>query len=150
MKMQTEGAAYSEIVREAWRVWAVRDKAAILALMTSDTTYALFVPQEVLPFGGEANGKAAVSDRLQTILDVFDTIKFEGEVVKVVGNVVHGRVAYCFRHKITGEDIDGTLRQVIGLRDGLIVSWHEYTDIERVKAFMRLVATSAAEQRHGG
>ena len=147
--MTTEGKC-ADIVRDVWTLWAARDKAAVLEVMSPDVVYTLSVPQDVLPFGGEANGRPAVSDRLQTVLDVFDTIKFEGEIVKVAGNVVHGRIAYCFRHKITGEDIDGTMRQVIEIRDGVIVSWHEFTDTERVKAYMRLVAHAAANQRQPG
>ena len=46
-----------------------RDKAATLALLADDIVFALFVPQEVVPFGGETVGKASVSDRLQTILE---------------------------------------------------------------------------------
>ena len=108
--------------------------------MSDDLFYGLYVPEDVLFFGGETRGKAAGSDRLQTILDHFYLIKYVGEVIKVDGDVVHGRVEYCFRHKVTGEDIDGTMRQVIEFRDGLIVSWREYTDAARVQAFMRLVS----------
>lgn len=130
----------AEIVRSWWRFWASGRKAEGLSLMSDDLFYGLYVPEDVLLFGGETRGKAAGSDRLQTILDHFYLIKYVGEVVKVDGDVVHGRVEYCFRHKVTGEDIDGTMRQVIEFRDGLIVSWREYTDAARVQAFMRLVS----------
>lgn len=132
------------LIRRFWGLWAARDKAACLALLADDCHYALYVPTEVLPFGGEAHGKAAISDRLRSILDLFYTIRYEGEIVRAQGSIIHGRVDYCFRHKATNEEIDGVLRQVIEVRNGLVVSWREYTDAERVRAFMRLVASVAA------
>ena len=135
----------SEVVRRYWRFWAQRNKAECVALIARDATYALFVPQEVLPFGGLTSGRASLSDRLQMILDVFHTMKFEGEITRTAGDVVHGHVEYCFCHKLSGEEIEGTMRQIISVRDGLIVNWEEYTDVERVRAFMRLVAYTASE-----
>ena len=72
----------ADIARALWGAWRVRDKAATLALLADDIVFALFVPQEVLPFGGETTGKASVSDRLQTILDQFDTLMYEGKVTR--------------------------------------------------------------------
>jgi len=136
----------AETVRALWRAWQKRDKAATLALLADNVVFALLVPQEVLPFGGETVGKASVSDRLQTILDAFDTLSYEGKVTRVQDEIVHGMVAYQFRHKLTRETIDGVMRHVIQVRDGLIVRINEYHDIELVRAFMRLVSHTAAER----
>lgn len=130
----------ADLVRKYWRNWAARDKAASMKLLGGDFFYGLYVPEEVLPFGGETRGRAAVSDRLQMILNQFDTLLYEGTITKIVDDTIHGRVTYSFRHKATGEVIDGHLRQEVEVRDGLIVSWREYTDTEKVRAFMRLVA----------
>jgi len=135
----------AEIVQHLWRVWAKRDKAAAIALFSPDIVYDLHIPEEVVPFGGETRGKAAVSDRLQMILDQFDTLLYAGHVVKVDGEKVHGLVDYRFRHKLTGEVIDGSMRHQILVRDGRIVSLRETHDIEKVKAFMRLVSLRASE-----
>lgn len=132
------------VVEEYWSRWAARDKAAALQLVSDEITYALYVPEDVLPFGGVTSGKPSISDRLQTILDVFHTVRFAGRVTKSVGDIVHGHVEYCFRHKITGHEIDGTMRQVIRIEDGRIIDWREYADVERVRAFMRLVAYAAS------
>lgn len=140
MEHGAEGSAEVEVVRSFWRLWAARDKAGVVALLADDYLWALYVPEDVLPFGGETRGKAAASDRFQMILDQFYTLKFEGEVIRVEGQTVHGRVAYCFRHKVTGEAIDGVMRLIVVVRNGLMSSWHEYHDTERVRAFMRLVS----------
>lgn len=146
MERGEQSGAPADIARAMWGAWQVRDKAATLALLTDDIVFALFVPQEVLPFGGETTGKASVSDRLQTILDQFDTLMYEGKVTRTQGETVYGRIAYQFRHKVTGETIDGVMRQVIVVCDGLIARLNEYHDIELVRAFMRLVSYAAAER----
>jgi ketosteroid isomerase-like protein len=136
----------AETVRALWGAWRQRDKGATLALLADNIVFALFVPQEVLPFGGETVGKPSVSDRLQMILEQFDTLSYKGKVTRTLGDNVHGMVAYRFRHKVTGETIDGVMRHVIEVRDGLIVRINEHHDIALVRAFMRLVSHSAAEQ----
>lgn len=134
-----------DIVRNLWIDWAARDKTALLSRMADNAILAIYIPEDVLPFGGETVGKASISDRTQTILDQFHTVHYSGEIVKIEGDVVVGRVEYQFRHKITGEEIDGVMRHVIEVRDGLIVHLKEYHDIERIRAFMRLVAYAAAD-----
>ena len=146
MERPTISGEPAETVRALWSAWQKRDKAATLALLADNIVFALLVPQEVVPFGGETVGKASVSDRLQMILDQFDTLSYEGKVTKTLGDTVHGMVAYRFRHKVTRETIDGVMRHVIEVRDGLIVRINEYHDIALVRAFMRLVSHSAAER----
>ncbi len=136
--------AAAEVVERCWVAWAARDRLAFLQFMDDDVQLAIYVPEDVVPFGGVTSGKPSVSDRLQTILDVFETRWFRGDIVKVIDGVVHGRVEFCFRHKITGEELEGVIREVITVRAGLVTSWLEYLDAERVKAFMRLVAYAAA------
>ncbi len=131
------------ILERYWRAWAARDCATSFALYAPDILYALHVPQEVLPFGGEVVGKPAVCDRMRMILDIFDTLQYEGRVMHNVEDQVSGRVTYRFRHKICREVIDGSLRVEAQFRDGLIAQWTEYTDVEKVRAFMRLVAWQA-------
>lgn len=146
MERQTTSGDPAQIVRALWSAWRKRDKAVCLALLADNIVFALFVPQEVLPFGGETVGRSSVSDRLQTILEQFDTLGYEGKVTRTHGDTVHGMVAYRFRHKVTGETIDGVMRHVIQVHNGRIARINEFHDIELVRAFMRLVSYSAAER----
>lgn len=131
------------ILAEHWRAWARQDKLATLSLCSEDMLFSLYVPEHILPFGGVTKGKPSISDRLQTIIDQFETLAYEGVVHHVEGNTVHGVVHYCFRHRVTGESIEGEMRQVVVVRDGLMVDFKEYHDLKRVTAFMRLVSESA-------
>jgi ketosteroid isomerase-like protein len=141
--MAADPAEAADVVRGLWKAWQARDKAATLRFIADDVVYALFVPEEVLPFGGETVGKMAASDRLQTILDQFDTLQYGGRVTRTEGGTVYGKVGFQFRHKLTGEVIEGVMRQVIEVRDGLIVKLSEYHDVELIRAFMRLVSHTA-------
>lgn len=133
------------IVEGFWEAWSRRDKDAALAYLTDDILYALYVPEDVLPFGGETRGKASVSDRLQIVLDVFETDSYVGRITRCDGDVVHGVVDYSFRHKLTQHVINGSMRHVVLIRDGHAAEWREYIDTERVRAFMQLVANSARD-----
>lgn len=131
------------VVERHWRAWAKQDKQTTLSLCAEDMVFSLYVPEHVLPFGGETRGKPSISDRLQTIIDQFETIAYEGRVRHVDGDTVHGVVHYCFRHRVTGEAIEGDMRHVVVVRDGLMVDFKEYHDLKRVMAFMRLVSEVA-------
>jgi ketosteroid isomerase-like protein len=138
------------VVEAFWKTWARRDKPGLLALVTDTIKFTLHIPPDVLPFGSAPNaptiGKRALSDQLQTVLDIFDTVAYAGRWAGTDGDRVHGQVSYCFRHKLTGEEIEGVMRHVILVEDGRIAALDEYHDVERIKAFMRLVAASAAER----
>jgi ketosteroid isomerase-like protein len=138
------------VVEALWESWGRRDKAAALALVSDDVHFTLHIPSDVVPFGSPPNvptiGKRALSDQLQTILDIFDTVAYQGRVVGIVDRRVHGQVSYLFRHKLTGEEIEGVMRHVVRVKAGRIVAIDEYHDVERIKAFMRLVAAAATGQ----
>jgi ketosteroid isomerase-like protein len=140
----------SKVVEALWVAWAQRDKAATLALVTDDIRFTLHIPPEIVPFGSTSSeptiGKRALSDQLQTILDIFETIAYSGRVAGIVEGRVHGQVTYLFRHKLTGEEIEGVMRHVVHTIDGCISAIDEYHDVERIKAFMRLVASVAQRQ----
>jgi ketosteroid isomerase-like protein len=61
-------------------------------------------------------------------------------------DVARCQIEYAFRHRASGEIIDGVLRVVAQITDGRIVRFREYHDRERIRAFMRLVAQSASDK----
>jgi len=52
--------------------------------------------------------------------------------------VVRVQVTFIYRHRRSGENLIGTKRMVMRLRDDLIVRIDEYHDAGLVEAFMRL------------
>jgi hypothetical protein len=102
------------------------------------------VPKDVLPFGGEMNGKAAIKDHLKLMFQQFDTLEFAEDIVRVEDDQVTVRVAYCFRHKATRETIEGSLRLIVKVNhNNLIAELSSFHDVERMRVFMQLVAHSA-------
>ena len=136
----------ASIVERFWSAWHVQDKVAAMRCFADNIEMGIHIPQETLPFGGITVGKPSISDRMQTVIDQFETLQYEGTMVAVAGATVRGQVAYCFRHRMTGEVIEGVARHVVEVEDGLIVRLHEYHDAERIKAFMRLVSYKAANR----
>lgn len=131
------------VVSSLVAAWRARDKAGVLKCFADDAIYGMALPTDVVPYGGETQGKPSISDRLQMLLDHFDTVDFGGTLMGVSGPEVHYRATYTYRHKMTGEEIEGVFRIVAKVVDGLIVELREFHDVEKVRAFMRLVAYSA-------
>ena len=52
--------------------------------------------------------------------------------------MVRVQVSFVYHHRRTGENLVGTKRLVIRLKDGLIVRVDEYHDAALIEAFMRL------------
>lgn len=131
----------AEIVRFMWQAYAVRDIEGTLLYVSDDVAFAIFIPLDVLPFGGgETIGKAAFAERLQMVLDQFDTVQYDGTVLGVSGDTVRGHVEFSFRHKLAGDVIQGVMRQVFDVKGGKITRLHEFHDVERIRAFMKLVS----------
>lgn len=105
----------------------------------------MFIPQDVVPFGGETRGRAAMADRMRTILTLFEMVHFVPIFFKTDGQVEHTRVNYGFRHRKTGELISGVMRLVATVEHGLISDLKEFHDLEKVRAFMRLISHAAGE-----
>lgn len=124
-----------------------QDLAGAMEHVDADVVYAMYIPQDVVPFGGETHGKPAMSDRLRTIIEQFDTVQFEETITRRENDTIHGQADYAFRHKVTGETIEGVMRLVMRARDGLMVDLREYHDLEKVRAFMRLVSYVASERK---
>lgn len=126
--------------------WKTQDLAGALEFVHDDIVYAMFIPQEVVPFGGETRGKLAMADRMRMFAEQFDTLRFEETIIKDENDTGSARVAYTFRHRVTGETIEGFMRLIVRAQDGLMIDLKEYHDVEKVRAFMRLVAHVAADQ----
>ena len=125
-------------------------EAAIMALSLSDvesTTaffdenadFAIHMPVELLPKGGKFIGRAAFAKRLGNIFRDFHTVRFELRTILTDSEGLRTQVAYTFRHRKNGETIDGVMRLLVSVSNGLIVRWHEFHDTDKVEAFLRLV-----------
>ena len=130
-------------------------EAAIVALSLSDVEsasaffdenadFAIHMPVELLPRGGKFIGRAAFAKRLGNIFRDFHTERFELRTILTDSEGLRTQVAYTFRHRRTGETIDGVMRLLVTVKYGHIVRWHEFHDTDKVEAFLRLVESHNA------
>ena len=132
--------APDELVSALWAAWRDRDIAAVAAFVTDDVYYTINIPTEVVPFGGATVGKRALSDRLRTMADHDQVLRFDGVVTSVNGDTIRGFVRFSFKHRATGQVNENSMRQVFTLRDGLVCRLETFVDQEGIRAFQKLVA----------
>jgi ketosteroid isomerase-like protein len=125
--------------------WMAQDVEMTVAHAADDVVYALHISNEALPFGGETHGKERIKGVLYAILADFDYLKYEPVILSVRGDVVRVQVSYVYHHRRTGEDLVGSKRLVIKLKDGLVTRVDEYHDAALVEAFMRLARHRLAD-----
>ena len=127
------------IVTSFFASWAAQDVELTAEHFHEDMVYELHVPKPLLPVSGVTRGKAACRDALFSILQDFDYLKYEPTINSVNGDVVRARVAFKYRHRPTGEMLEGTRRLVFKVEDGLIVRIDGYHDARLVEVFFRLM-----------
>lgn len=124
--------------------WRAQDVEMTLLHCDEDVVYSLYLPREMVPFGGEARGKAAWRDVLHTMLEQYDYLRYDPDIVGVNGDVVRVQTQFRFRHRRTGEILEGTMRTVFTTGNGLVLRVDEYLDEALVAAFVQLTRNREA------
>ena len=133
------------VLHELYAAYAAGDLDAALGCCTDDVIFALNIPRNVVPFGGEAHGRGDVKTLLMRIAQDFETVSYRPGVITIDGVTGRAQVRYCFRHRESRLEIDGVMRHEIVFENGKVACVREYHDIERVRAFMQLVAAALKE-----
>jgi ketosteroid isomerase-like protein len=118
--------------------WAVQDVEMTLAHLHENVIYKVHGSRDVLPFSGEKRGQEALRELMFTVLADFDVLLYAPNFIRVTGSGVRAHVGYIYRHRATGEILEGTRRLVMQFRDGLIARIDGYYDDRMIEAFMRL------------
>jgi ketosteroid isomerase-like protein len=118
--------------------WGAQDVELSLGHFDENVFYTIHTTANALPFGGEWHGREAIRELLFVILKDFDVLKYDEIFVRASGNTVRANVHYIYRHRPTGEVLEGTRRLVFKLQDGLIVRIEAFHDASLVEAFMQL------------
>lgn len=139
-------ASATIIVECAYSAWAARDLEGTLAWFADDVNFVIHLPPEIGPFVGEVTGKTNLEPRLKGILDEFDFLEYVPLQIRADGDTCYSRVRYHYRHKVTGLEIEGTMRHVCRVAVDQITRFEEFHDAERVRTFMRLASRSIARR----
>lgn len=113
---------------------ALEDIDSTIAYFDADADFLIVTPSPIV-----LKGRAAIAKRLANVVGEFHVDGFTARTILPHEDGLRTQIAYTFRHRRTGDSIDGNMRVNAWFRDGRIVRWHEVQDAERVIAFMRLV-----------
>ncbi len=118
---------------------SLSDVESASAFFAEDADFAIHMPVELLPKGGKFIGRTAFTKRLGNIVRDFHIDRFALRTILTDREGLRTQVAYTFRHRQSGESIDGVMRLLVSVENGHIVRWHEFHDTDKVEAFLRLV-----------
>lgn len=127
-----------EVVESFFMSWEAQDVELAAAHYHDDIVYELHSATTELPYTGVTRGKAATREVLFSIIKDFDYLKYEATINSVEGDIVRTRVAFQYRHRQSGQVLEGTRRLVFQVKDGLIVRMDRFHDDRLVDAFMKL------------
>jgi ketosteroid isomerase-like protein len=127
-----------EIVAETLRRWATQDVEFAFEFVADDVVYALYIDEDLAPFAGVRHGREAMMEAFYQMIEHYDYLKWEQVIVGAEGDVVRVQTQFRLHHRRTGTDLEGSMRTVITMRDGLMVRCEEFLDRGMVESFMRL------------
>jgi ketosteroid isomerase-like protein len=133
----------TEVVETRWRARTRGDWRLNSRFFDPNFQYDMNVPQDVWFFAGQTNGLPAYMDRMSALQGQFEILRYDPTIMSADGETVRGSIAYRIRHRKSGYVFDGGCRQVARVQKGHIVALEEFHDVERIKAFMRMVSYAA-------
>ena len=145
--MSTDAKA---VIEGAYAAWQARNLPALMPLLADDIVFALHVPADVLPIGGETRGKTAVAAVLQGLLDGYDFLAYDPSPLTVDGARVESDVRFQYRQNATGEVIASRLHHRWSTADGKVTRLEEWHDLPTVRAFFDRVALRVASNAQRG
>jgi ketosteroid isomerase-like protein len=136
-----------ELVAEIIKLWATQDVESAFAYVADDVVYALYISEELAPFAGVTYGREAMMAAFYKMIEAYDYVKWEPVIVGAEGDVVRVQTQFRFHHRRTGTELEGSMRTVITMRDGLMVRCEEFLDRGLVESFMRLAQIREANNQ---
>lgn len=127
-----------EIVAETLRRWAAQDVESAFEFVADDVVYVLYLDEDLAPFAGVRHGREAMMEAFYQMIEHYDYLKWEQVIVGAEGDVVRAQTQFRLHHRRTGTDLEGSMRTVMTMRDGLMVRCEEFLDRGMVESFMRL------------
>lgn len=124
--------------------YAAGDIEGFLSYLTDDVVYSLHLDETLYPFAGGIAGKHEFRQRLQEMRSAFDYIHWNPGTIRVAEDgSAKVLVEFVYKHKASGEVLDGVYRLVVKIRaDRKVCRLEEYHDAPRVHAFARLMKAS--------
>ena len=107
------------VVEAAIASFGLADFEATAAYLSPDVTYALYVDKDVLPYAGEIEGREDVLECFRQLAGILEILVYRARNLIAVDDIVRGQVEFSYRHRASGETIDGIMRFVAQVEGGL-------------------------------
>ncbi len=134
----SSGGGPTDVVRRFTLFWVSGDIDGALALMAEHSVYALYISGDLLPFAGETAGRDNIAVALRQMRADYEYLLYRPLALTEKGDEVRYQVEFMYRHRRSGEVLNGRFRMVMRIENGLIVRTDEYHDRAKVEAFLRL------------
>src|SRR2546422_1519665 len=115
------------VVQQAYSNFKEGNIEGLLNLMANDVTWTL-PEMEGVPFAGKRTGRPSVGEFFATVGASQDVVRFEPREFVAEGDKVVALGSYEWRVKATSREFAGDFAHAWTIRDGKVVSFHEYTD----------------------
>lgn len=115
------------IVEQAYNNFKTGNIEALLNQMSDDVSWTL-PEMEGIPFGGKRSGRAAVGEFFASVDASQEVVSFEPRELIAEGDKVVALGTYEWRVKANSRQFGGDFAHAWTIRDGKVISFHEYTD----------------------
>ena len=126
------------VVASFFACWSVQDLEMAVAHAHPEFVYTIHNGRDASPLAGVYRGPDECRDLGYAMLAEFDYLNYEPAIVGVEDNIVRAQVNFRYRHRATGNIIEGSRRLVFEIKDDLIYRLDSYEDTLRLEAFMRM------------
>ncbi len=127
-----------DVLRAAYRAWSIEDVPALLDLLAEDFVFAVNVPLGFKSYVGDGLGKYRFEIGLCELLDEWTVTDYRPLWFKPCGLWHRVHVAYCYRQRHTGLEIESTMRHHWRVVGDEIKQLEVHFDHPRMDAFRRL------------
>jgi len=126
------------VIKATHAVWGGERFEDALEFLHPDVVYSLNVTETLSPFAGATRGREAFAQAMRTAREHFEFVLFRPMHYVIEGEHARNQVEFMYRHRASGEMLQGRYRSVWRVQNGLIVSLTEYADTALIAAFMKL------------
>jgi ketosteroid isomerase-like protein len=131
-------AAPVDVVLRFNAFWAAGDTDSAVLLVAEHSVYSLYISGDLLPFAGETAGRDNIAVTMRRMRADYEYLLYRPLGLMAKGDEVRYQVEFMYRHRASGEVVNGRFRMIMRVEDGLLVRTDEYHDRAKVEAFLRL------------
>jgi len=132
------------ILEDVYASWEEGDLLSTLSYFAKGVTFAVHSTPDGASLIGAGFGRDYFGDRLEMFLRRFEVQQFKLQQVTAVGVCVQSRAFFKYRHRVSGMEVDGTMRHVWRFAGDEIADFELFHDSPRMRAFYAMTVLESA------